>query len=143
MVILEIGNMIKFSESINDKTILKCIFFCGIPGAGKSTVNNLLFKGDLSVKLSDVDIFDNLGMIKHILSNDRITGVNIIKLLQTKRKIDSGLLKIDKSYWQTTDRYEYGLFSDYLVRNQRLHFIDSILPFVIMSTGLYYDKIKR
>jgi predicted kinase len=135
--------LIKLSESINDKNILKCIFFCGIPGAGKSTVNDLMFKNDLSVKLSDIDLLDNLGMLKHIISNDRITGVNIIKLLQTKRKIDTGLLKVDKSYWQTTDRFEYREFSDYLARNQRLHFIDSMLPTVLMSTGLYYDKIKK
>lgn len=45
------------NESINDKALLKAVFFCGFPGAGKTTISKLIMDGSLPIMTISSDIW--------------------------------------------------------------------------------------
>lgn len=45
------------NESINDKALLKAVFFVGYPGAGKTTISKLVADGSLPIKTISSDIW--------------------------------------------------------------------------------------
>jgi len=136
-------NLDILNESINDKNIFKIIFFCGSPGAGKTTTCDFMFKNNLEVKIADVDDIDNYGMYKFMILSNPTKKVDLFKILKVKKQIEQGILKTPKDYWNSEDRNEYRIFANSLLRKRNLNWINSMLPTVYMGIGLNYERIKK
>lgn len=71
------------NESINDKALLKAVFFVGYPGAGKTTISRLVADGSLPIMTISSDVWtEYYNNVKDLTAWDKIGG-NVKRLTTT------------------------------------------------------------